>query len=355
MELSMQSDWRAFLENRGAEFKGNIVEHYGNAARELSVVLTGNVICDLSHYGILAITGDDIKTFLQSQFVNDINDLDEHHSHLNGYCNPKGRLLANFRVFWRRDAIYLRFPAELVEPVQARLNMYKMRSKVTIEDHSDSMVRIGYSGKSADEELAEIFTEVPEQPGDVCHIDNLTIIRIPGTTPSYELYSDTGVITEIWTKLDVYSAPVGCPAWQLIEVMAGMPHITEESSEEYVPQMINYQAIGGLSFTKGCYPGQEIVARMHYLGKLKKRMYLAKVKSDEQPSVQQELVSSKSSSGSKAGNILNSALHPDGYYMVLAVIQISDAESEDIHLDSIDGPKLELQELPYPVELKQEQ
>ena len=350
----MQSDWHAFLENRGAEFKGDIVEHYGNAAQELSVVLTGNVISDLSHYGILAIGGDDARSFLQTQFVNDISQLDEAHSHLNGYCNPKGRLIANFRVFWRGDTVYLRFPLELLETVANKLNMYKMRSKVTVEDHSDSMVRIGYSGGGADKALMEILGTVPEKPDDVINIDNLTVIRIPGITPSYELYSDTGEIRDIWTRLDVHSAPVGVSAWQLIEILTGMPHITEASTEQYVPQMINYQAIGGLSFTKGCYPGQEIVARMHYLGKLKKRMYLARVKCDEPPEVQQELVSSKSSSGSNAGHILNAAFHPDGYYAVLAVIQISDAESETIHLGSIKGPALELQELPYPVELKKE-
>lgn len=350
----MQSDWHAFLEHRGGEFKNDIVEHYGNATQELSVVLTGNVICDLSHYGILAIGGDDAKSFLQTQFVNDINQLDEHHSHLNGYCNPKGRLIANFRVFWRGDTVYLRFPIELLETVANKLNMYKMRSKVTIEDHSDSMVRIGYSGAGADKALKEILGSVPEKPDDVINIDNLTVIRIPGITPSYELYSDTGEIRDIWTRLDVHSAPVGVSAWQLIEILTGMPHITGASTEQYVPQMINYQAIGGLSFTKGCYPGQEIVARMHYLGKLKKRTYLARVKSDERPEVQQELFSSKSSAGSSAGHVLNAALHPDGYYAVLAVIQISDAESEEIHLGSIKGPALELQELPYPVELKKE-
>ena len=350
----MQIDWQSFLENRGAELERDIISHYGNPIQELSVVLTGNVISDLSHYGLLAISGEDCRTFLQTQFVNDISSLDEAHSHLNGYCNPKGRLIANFRVFWRGDTLYLRFPLELVEAVQSKLNMYKMRSKVTIEDHSDSMVRIGYSGATADKTLAQIVTDMPENPGDVCHLDNLTVIRIPGLTPSYELYSDAGVMMDIWTRLDVHSAPVGVSAWQLIEILAGMPHITEATTEQYVPQMINYQSIGGLSFTKGCYPGQEIVARMHYLGKLKKRMYLARVKSDDPPAIQQELLSSKSSAASKSGNVLNAALHPDGYYAVLAVIQISDAESEQIHLGTIDGPTLELQELPYPVEFKQQ-
>ncbi|MCW8962396.1 MAG: folate-binding protein [Gammaproteobacteria bacterium] len=350
----MQSDWQLFLENRGAEFSDGIVEHYGNPAQELSVVLTGNIICDLSHYALLAINGEDAKDFLHTQFINDIDSLDESHSHLNGYCNPKGRLIANFRVFWREDTIYLRFPADLLDAVSKKLNMYKMRSKVNIEDHSDDMVRIGYSGKTADTRLAEILSRIPDAENEVVTIDNLSVIRIPGITPSYELYGDAGLITDIWTKLDVQDAPVGMPAWQLIEVLAGIPHVTLASTEQHVPQMLNYQAIDGLSFTKGCYPGQEIVARMHYLGKLKKRMYLARVQADEAPHVNQELVSSNTETGSRTGHLINVAAHPDGDYAVLAVIQISDAESEKIHLDSIDGPVLELQELPYPVELQYE-
>ena len=350
----MQSDWHDFLHNRGAEFNNGIVEHYGNPAQELSVVLTGNVICDLSHYGLLAISGEDTTSFLQTQLINDVTQLEASSSQLNGYCNPKGRLIANFRVFWRGETLYLRFPADMLEEVTKVLNKYKLRSKLTLEDHSDSMVRIGYSGATADKTLSGILAQLPAQPDEVINIDNLTVIKVPGITPSYELYGDTGVIMDIWTKLDVHGAPVGMSAWQLIEILAGMPHITAESSEEYVPQMVNYQAINGLSFTKGCYPGQEIVARMHYLGKLKKRMYLARVRSDDVPYVQQELVSANSRSGSKTGNILNAAPHPDGDYAVLAVIQISDAENEKIHLGSVDGPALELQSLPYKVELKQD-
>lgn len=350
----MQEDWQLFLENRGAEFQNGIVEHYGNPSQELSVALTGNVICDLSHYAVLAINGDDAKSFLHTQFINDIDSLDHSNSHLNGYCNPKGRLIANFRVFWRGDSIYLRFPVELLDMVIKKLNMYKLRSKVTLEDHSDNMVRIGYSGASAEKTLSEVLPEMPQAVDDLVNIDNLTIIRVPGITPSYELYGDTGAITDIWTRLDVQGAPVGASMWQLIEILAGIPNVTLASSEQHVPQMLNYQAIGGLSFTKGCYPGQEIVARMHYLGKLKKRMYLARVQSDDAPYVHQELVSSNKDTGSKTGHIVNVAPHPDGDYAVLAVIQISDAESESIHLGSINGPTLALQELPYTVELKSE-
>lgn len=347
----MQSDWKDFLLNRGAEFSQGTVEHYGNPSQELSVVLTGNIICDLSHYAVLCLTGEDTKSFLQSQFINDVEHLQPAHSQLNGYCNPKGRLIATFRVFWRGDSLFLRFPADLLETVVNKLNMYKLRSKVMIEDHSDDMVRIGYSGRTADSRLAEVLSDIPRSVDDVLETDNLTVIRVPGITPSYELYGDTGLITDIWTRLDVQDAPVGKPAWELIEILAGIPNVTLASSEKHVPQMLNYQSINGLSFTKGCYPGQEIVARMHYLGKLKKRMYLADIKTDVSPEVDQELFSGKQRAGNVAGNIVNAARHPDGHFVVLAVIQITDAESAEVYLGDASGPVLEILDLPYAVEL----
>lgn len=349
----MQSDWKAFLTHNGAEFEDEQLVHFGNPQRELRMVLGGNIITDLSHYSLLAIRGADRDSFLHSQFVNDVQALDESSSHLNGYCNPKGRMIANFRVFKRDGTTYLRLPKELTETLVKRLNMYKLRSKVEIEDVSDAFVRIGLSGKTADQKLASVLDDVPAAVDEALYTNNLTVIRVPGITPSYELYSDENSIQNIWTRLDVDSAPVGVEAWRMIEILAGMPHVLTDTSEEFVPQMLNYQAINGLSFKKGCYPGQEIVARMHYLGKLKKRMYLARIRSDDRPLPNQALVSNKKDSGSNTGNIINAEAHPDGGYIVLAVIQISDAESTDIHLENINGPLLELQDLPYTVELKQ--
>ncbi|TNF95917.1 MAG: folate-binding protein [Gammaproteobacteria bacterium] len=348
----MQTDWRSFLVDSGAEFDDGCVSHYGNPDQEYSIVLTGNILCDLSHYGVIAVSGEDATSFLHSQLINDINNLQASASQLNGYCNPKGRLIANFRVFNVNDTWYLRLPYELVDTLIKRLSMFVLRSNVELTDASERFVRIGYSGMDADKELADVLAKIPLEPDQVVHQDNLTVIRIPGITPSFELYSDSDTIQGIWSRLDVRGAPVGTHAWDLIEVLAGIPHVTTPTTEQFVPQMLNYQAIGGLSFSKGCYPGQEIVARMHYLGKLKKRMYLASIKSDEPPVAGQMLASSNQQTGTNTGQILNVAQHPDGYYVVLAVIQIKDAENDTIHLEDANGPVLEIQELPYPVELK---
>ena len=351
----MQTDWQTFLARSGAEFKDNRLVHFGNPERELRVVLGGDILCDLSNYAVLAVSGADNSRFLHSQFINDVQSLDKNHSQLNGYCNPKGRLIANFRVFKREETIYLRLPEEMVEAVIKKLNIYKLRSQVSIKNVSGSFIRIGFSGKTADKKLAERLDTIPERVNEVHHHNNLTVIRVPGITPSYELYSDEADIQAIWTELDVNSAPVRTEAWKLIEILAGMPHITVPTSEKFVPQMLNYQAIDGLSLQKGCYPGQEIVARMHYLGKLKKRMYLTRIKSDHPPTANQELYSNRQGTGSRTtGNIINAERHPDGDYAALAVIQIEDAQSTDIYLGGTDGPKLEIAELPYTIELSKD-
>ena len=355
MQSVMQSDWQAFLAHNGAEFEDNRLTHFGNPDRELRMALGGNIICDLSHYALLAISGADAADFLQSQFINDIRSLDENTSHLNGYCNPKGRMIAGFRVFKRDDTIYLRLDRALGQAVVRRLHQYKMRSKVEIRDVSGNFVRLGFSGKTAADRLSEIL-DTPDIAVNGAikggrRYGNLTAIRVPGITPSYELYSDEAHIQDIWTRLNVDSAPVGPQPWRLIEVLAGIPHLGTETTEQFVPQMLNYQSIGGLSFEKGCYPGQEIVARMHYLGRLKKRMYLARVKTDAPPRPNQPLYGGKAAA-SKTGAIVNAERHPDGGYAVLAVIQISDAESAPVHLGDAKGPRLEITALPYPVELE---
>jgi len=348
----MQPDWQKFLMDRGAEFENGLVAHYGNLQQELAVALSGNILCDLSHYALLEISGADARAFLHSQLINDIQSLDADQSQLNAYCNPKGRVIANFRVFRRDNQYYLRYPGELTHSLSKRLGMYIMRSKVELNDVSDEFARFGYAGATADKALAEVVDNIPETVNGVSMHEKLQIIRVQGITPSYELYGDAATLQGIWEKLDVHAAPIGAMAWDLIEVLAGIANIVEKTSEQFVPQMLNYQAIGSLSFTKGCYPGQEIVARMHYLGKLKKRLYLARVRSDQPPEVLQALFSDKSARGAKAGNIVNVARHPDGDYAVLAVIQISDADSAAIRLGQTDGPLLEIQELPYPVELR---
>jgi hypothetical protein len=142
----------------------------------------------------------------------------------------------------------------------------------------------------------------------------------------------------------------GAEFWSLMDIRAGVPNIFEDTVEAFVPQMANLQLIGGVSFTKGCYTGQEVVARMQYLGKLKRRMYRAHVDSTQAPARGAEVFSPSSESGQGAGRIVDVAASPDGGYEVLAVIQISSAGADDLRLVDAEGPALRLLDLPYQFE-----
>jgi len=344
----MIPDWKTFLENAGAEFDGHGVAHYGNLRRELSVALTGNVFADLSHYGLISAHGDDAAEFLLGQFTNDLRDVDEQHSQYSGYCNAKGRLLATFRVFRRGDSYYLSLPTEMVESLISKLRLFILRSNVTLEDASDTFIHLGVSGETAAADLEKAFGALPAKVHDVIQNDEGLVIRVPGINPGYEVFTSFERATALWDELDVHNAPVGADAWQLLDIEAGIPVISPATREAFVPQMANLQLVDGISFRKGCYPGQEIVARMQYLGKLKRRMYRARIDSSERPQPGDEIFPAGANTQS-AGKLVSVAPHPDGGFEVLAVLQIANAESgETLHLGTSDGPTLELEYPPYP-------
>lgn len=344
----MINEWKAFLQNAGAEFDAGGVASYGNPPRELSIAITGNVFADLSHYGLIAVHGDDAGEFLQGQLTNDVRKVDPQHSQLSGLCNPKGRLLANFRIFRHGDSYYLCLPEDMIETVISRLRMFVLRSRVTLEEAGDTFVHLGLSGEDPQTELQAFAGPLPEEIGQVSARDSLIVIRVPGIYPSYEVFTTTDQAMSLWQKLNVRSAPVGAEAWRLLDIQAGIPMIGPQTREAFVPQMINLQLIDGVSFKKGCYTGQEIVARMQYLGKLKRRMYRAHVDANTAPLPGDELFCAADSEQS-CGQLLSVAAHPDGHYALLVVAQISRAESgEPLHLGGVDGPPLTLEALPYP-------
>jgi len=343
----MKADWKAFLVDAGAEFEGDRLVHFGNPEREKRVSVSGLVFSDLGHYGIIAVHGKDAGSFLQSQFSNDIGALDAGHSQLDAYCTPKGRMLGLMRVFRLGDSYYLRLPADTLEAVIQRLRMYVMRAAVTLEDASENFLRIGVSGEDAVEQLQAVTGKVPQQDGEACQAGDLTVLRIPGIQPRFEVYAASLKSAQsLWDALNVHGAPVGESAWRLLEILAGLPAVYAATVEMFVPQMANLQLVDGVSFKKGCYPGQEIVARMQYLGTLKRRMYLGRIASGETPRPGDPLFCAADSE-QPVGRIVDAQPHPDGDIAALAVLQIASAEAGDVFLGASDGPAFRVQSLPY--------
>ncbi len=349
----MKPEWKDFLVNKGAEFDGDRVISFGNPERELRLVVAGEAIADRCHTGLIAVHGEDAETFLQGQFTNDIREVTPARSQLSAFCSPKGRMLANFRIFRLDDSYYLELPHSQVEATLKRLRMFVLRSKVVLEDASENLVRIGFSGQKAPAQLAELLGGAPAQTDEVATLNGLTVIRLPGAQPRFEILGALDAMQKLWTQLDVRAAPVGDRAWSLLEVRAGVPVIVPETADAFVPQMANLQVLHGVSFKKGCYTGQEVVARMQYLGKLKRRMYLAHVDTGTCPAPGETLFSAGSESGQGAGRVVNAAVCPDGGCDLLAVVEIASRERNDLRLGAEDGPALEFMELPYAFEAEE--
>ena len=340
----MLTSWQDFLTRSGAVFENGKATHFG--AQELQAAAAGTVLVDLSHLGLIKATGEDTQNFLQGQFTNDVRKVDPAQAQLSGWCSPKGRLLTTF-LLWQSDGSYfLQLPLELQPAIQKRLTMFVMRSKVVLSDACNDAVRFGIAGKQAENLLASQMGALPQVDFGVVNADGSLVIRLPGDR--FEIVANTEKAQALWSALAKDAKPVGSHAWEWLEIRAGVPIITQSTQEQFVPQMVNLEAIGGVSFQKGCYPGQEIVARTQYLGKLKRRMYLAHLESTTPPQAGDEIYSPEME-GQASGMLVNAQASANGGYDVLAVMQIGSAETNDIHLKALDGPKLALEQLPYPL------
>jgi folate-binding protein YgfZ len=253
-------------------------------------------------------------------------------------------------MFRTGDIFYLRLPVDTLDAVLQRLRMYVLRADVTLEDVSENFLRIGVTGDTAVQELKDALGAVPAEINHVIHNGDLTVLRVPGVHPRFEVYATSlKASTSLWDTLNVRGAPVGLSAWRLTEILAGIPTIFENTAELFVPQMVNLQQVDGLDFKKGCYPGQEIVARMQYLGTLKRRMYLGRIDTSTAPQPADELYTADDS-GQAAGRIVDAQPHPDGGYAALAVLQIQAVAAGSLHLGSSTGPLFALEDLPYAVD-----
>ncbi len=332
----MNSEWRSFLTDNGAELVEDVVVSFGNIEQERHMVTGGDVMCDLSHLAILEVSGTDSAEFLQNQFTNDINALEVGNSQFDGWCTPKGRLVALFRVIRvANERFLLILPRDLAAEAEKKLQMFVFRSKVEISNLSETAVRIGLSGPHAEEQLQSVAeTTVPTETDHAAISEQCTIVRLPpGPNPRFLVVTDAEPAKKIWSHFDVQSAPVGRGPWELMKIRAGVPSIFTDTKESFVPQMVNLQSINGLSFQKGCYPGQEVVARMEYLGKLKRKMFPIFIHQESAPTVGSKLYSTSSKSAQGAGEVVSIEKNGDGEWEGLAVVEVSAAEVGDVTLN----------------------
>lgn len=340
----MNTDWQSFLISKHANFDAEVVHDFGAAAAERAAAETGDVLCDLSQFGLLRVSGEDAQRFLQNLLSNDIRDTDSGRAQLSSLNNAKGRMLASMLVWKEGDDYLLQMPRGLCEAIRKKLSMYVLRSKVKVSDASDEKVCIGLSGDKALSALQGLYAEMPAQDMTVTQAADATLIRRDARR--VQIVTPAARAMEIWQSLSAVATPAGSPCWDWLDIRAGVPFILPQTQEAFVPQMVNFELIGGINFKKGCYPGQEVVARMHYLGKAKRRMYLARVMTDVAP-LPGDKVFSAGDAAQACGEVVNAAQAAHGGYEMLVVVQTEAADSFPLHLDTLTGPRLELEALPY--------
>jgi hypothetical protein len=313
-------------------------------ARKPETTITGLV--NLSQFGLIHFSGADAKSFLHGQLSCDVNGLQSARAQYGSYNTPKGRMLASF-LLWRDDTGYtMQLPRALCEPVCKRLSTYILRSKVKGRDASNDFRLFGLAGENAGTLLQPLFNSIPATPLSITTIAQTSLLRLDAMR--LQIIAPAADASGLQTALGKDFVTISPAVWDLMNIHAGIPFVAPATQDQFVPQMANLDLLDGVSFSKGCYPGQEIVARMHYLGKLKQRMYLANVACEEAPQPGDKVYSADT--GDQAtGMIVNSAPSPDGGHDVLAVMHIASFQGGDVRFKSPGGPPLKFMPLPYKI------
>ncbi|WP_054989762.1 YgfZ/GcvT domain-containing protein [Pseudomonas coronafaciens] len=303
--------------------------------------------CTLSHEGVLAVRGVDAGKFLQGQLTCNLNYLNEDRSSLGARCTQKGRMQSSFRIVFDGDDCLLAMASELIEAQLLDLRKYAVFSKSKLTDESSAWVRFGL--QDGDGALVSLGLDLPQETDAVVRSQDMLAIRV--SPARAELWVRAEQADDIRSRLASQLAEGPLNDWLLGQVRAGIGQVFGSTREEFIPQMINLQAVGGVSFKKGCYTGQEIVARMQYLGKLKRRLYRLTLQGDQVPEPGTAVFSPVHASA--VGNVVIAAQAGQAVEL-LAVLQGDAAENGRIHLGSPEGAALQMSDLPYQLDSRLE-
>lgn len=295
-------------------------------------MLSNYTISDLSYLAIIEISGADAESFLNAQFTSNIKRHSEHQLQFSAWCNPKGQVKTTFYIYRHADNFYILLPEELKVSFLKQLSMYILRADVQLTDLSDSHSRLGLCLEKSD-----ILNQLP---------DNLAVLPLASTEtePSsrqsrYIIIFDNEQEGSVRETLTEQLVDTDSSVWQGLDIQAGVPWLTQETAEKFLPQMLNLDLMEALDYQKGCYPGQEIIARLHYRGELKRNLYLATCALKETPEkVTPVSGTSIVSSDKTVGTVIQAQTDVETTYL-LAVIN-NDSIQDSLFLYNTDGPRL---------------
>lgn len=347
----MAQTWNEFLAGEG---DGLAAGASGRAA--LSHARASAVLCNLSDYGLIEFSGPDAVSFLHGQLSADVAGLPDSSCRLATYNSAKGRVLATLLLLRQGDGVIAQLALDIAEQIRKRLSMFILRSKVKSELVTARFITLGLGGPAAARlletlgatHLAADFDVGRSQAlgrGDAAIIDYL--LRLPGNRYELLIASSDSAIA-VWRELRAAGAHVASPdAWRWLSIQSGIADIGSPVQDQFVAQMLNYEVLGGISFTKGCYPGQEIIARTQYRGEIKRRTLLAHTSRPERPDAGTPVIPE---SGAQAlGAVVDAAPAPGGGYDMLICIHLDKAREAPLCLAGGNAGSIELLPMPYKI------
>jgi folate-binding protein YgfZ len=307
-------------------------------------------VAAITDLGLIALDGEESASFLHNQLTNDVEHLGLGDVRLAGYCSPKGRLLASFLMWRTESTIFLQLPRDIQAPVQKRLSMFVLRAKTKLSDATElpaNQVALGLGGGLAEAVLQTWFDTLPAKPFTKLDHPLGTLIRVADVfgAARYQWLMSAETAQTVAPALADRLSVGGQDAWRLSEIHAGIPQIAKATQEQFVPQMINYELLGGVNFKKGCYPGQEIVARSQYLGKLKRRTTLVAI-ADPAAAAGMEVFATADPE-QPCGMIVNAAPNGNGGVDALVEMKLAAIEAGSVRLGSAAGTPLVFLDMPY--------
>lgn len=353
------SEWLQLLTSQGASFKEDIALSFGESSSDYAQLSQATVLCELADQGVLSLNGADSCQFLQGQTTADFDQLDRTTSLNGAFCTLQGRVLSNFTaVLTADDRMLLVMAKGLIEVTLQEKARYAAFFKTELSNTSAQYRILGLSGPDSVSLLAKLYGSVPEDHNSLS-LDSGEVIVSLNSSSEHEL--ETGhpapprrfimliprdLAAERWQQLEQQARPTGLPYWHLLNIRAGMADIYSETSTAFIPQMLNYDLTDAVSFTKGCYTGQEIVARMQYRGSLKRRLQRLQLKTADLPARGSEITGNH---GDKAvGRIVLAAPRDKDHCEALAVLNQAELPSTNTFNLELDGASVCAKLLPLP-------
>lgn len=337
----MNNQWQRFLSQHGASWdEAGYQTHFANPPADRPW------LSDLSYLGLLSCQGEGAEKFLQGQLTCHLGQITPSQTSLGGLCTPKGALLSLFRINRHDQGYLLGMPADTLASTLQTLNKYIVFFKAKLSDVSAEWVRLGLQGQGADNILLALFDDCPTQDHQQLAIAGGYLIRVPGQQPRFELWLQTEAAIQLWPALMEHASFAASQLWERSEIDAGLPWLPAALMESYIPQMLNLQALGGVNFKKGCYTGQEIVARMQYRGSLKRCLFIAEVNSQVPLSLGMQIDGERAN----LGQVVRFVELSPGHYRLLAVLYKEEAESQTLYISGQPQASLTLLPLPYTID-----